>query len=46
MASLVVGGERIGNGLFFQPTLLTGVQKGMKILREETFWPACPAGCL
>lgn len=41
-ASLATGGERIGNGLFFQPTLLTGVQKGMKVLREETFGPLAP----
>ena len=41
-ASLAAGGERIGKGLFFQPTLLTGVEKGMRVLREETFGPLAP----
>jgi len=40
-ARLVVGGERAG-GLYYQPTLLTEVAPGMKILEEETFGPVAP----
>jgi succinate-semialdehyde dehydrogenase/glutarate-semialdehyde dehydrogenase len=40
-ASAVVGGKRRA-GLFFEPTLLTGVQGGMRILEEETFGPVAP----
>ena len=40
-ASAVVGGKR-RDGLFFDPTLLTGVKKGMRILEEETFGPVAP----
>jgi succinate-semialdehyde dehydrogenase/glutarate-semialdehyde dehydrogenase len=40
-ASAVVGGKR-GHGLFFEPTLLVGVQSGMRILEEETFGPVAP----
>ena len=40
-ANAVVGGKR-RDGLFFDPTLLTGVRKGMRILEEETFGPVAP----
>jgi succinate-semialdehyde dehydrogenase/glutarate-semialdehyde dehydrogenase len=40
-ANAVVGGKR-REGLFFDPTLLTGVKKGMRILEEETFGPVAP----
>ncbi|MGX5831811.1 NAD-dependent succinate-semialdehyde dehydrogenase [Mesorhizobium sp. 43Arga] len=42
-ASVTVGGkpdER--GGLFFQPTILTGVTADMKVAREETFGPVAP----
>ena len=39
-ASLVCGGERVGNrGYFVQPTVFAGVQDDMKIAREEIFGP-------
>jgi len=40
-ATAVVGGHR-KDGLFFEPTLLTGVKPGMRILEEETFGPVAP----
>lgn len=40
-ATAVVGGRR-KDGLFFEPTLLTGVKSGMRILEEETFGPVAP----
>jgi succinate-semialdehyde dehydrogenase/glutarate-semialdehyde dehydrogenase len=40
-ARAIVGGQR-RDGLFFDPTLLTGVTKGMRILEEETFGPVAP----
>jgi len=42
-AKLVVGGSRheLG-GTFFQPTVMTGVTKDMKVAREETFGPVAP----
>ena len=40
-ASAIVGGKP-GPGLFFEPTLLTGVTSGMRILEEETFGPVAP----
>src|SRR5918993_1285345 len=36
----VGGGAR--SGLFFSPTVLTGVSSGMRILSEETFGPVAP----
>ncbi|MCB9983108.1 MAG: NAD-dependent succinate-semialdehyde dehydrogenase [Rhodospirillales bacterium] len=42
-AKLVTGGEPHEAGeLFFEPTLLTGMTKDMKIAREETFGPVAP----
>ncbi len=43
-AKLVTGGERVGvpgheNGLFFAPTIFTGVDNGMRIAQEEIFGP-------
>jgi succinate-semialdehyde dehydrogenase/glutarate-semialdehyde dehydrogenase len=40
-ARAVVGGKR-RDGYFFDPTLLTGVTTGMRILEEETFGPVAP----
>ena len=40
-ARALVGGRR-KDGLFFEPTLLTGVTRGMRILEEETFGPVAP----
>ncbi|MDH2445182.1 NAD-dependent succinate-semialdehyde dehydrogenase [Amnibacterium sp. CER49] len=37
-ATLVTGGRR-GEGLFLEPTVLTGVRPGSAILREEIFGP-------
>jgi succinate-semialdehyde dehydrogenase/glutarate-semialdehyde dehydrogenase len=42
-AKVVAGGRRIdGPGTFFQPTLLTGVNRDMTVAREETFGPLAP----
>jgi succinate-semialdehyde dehydrogenase / glutarate-semialdehyde dehydrogenase len=42
-ASVVVGGRRgEQGGLFFQPTVLTGVTSDMKVAVEETFGPVAP----
>ena len=39
-AKLVVGGGRIGNrGYFVQPTVLSGVNGGMRVAQEEIFGP-------
>jgi succinate-semialdehyde dehydrogenase/glutarate-semialdehyde dehydrogenase len=40
-ARIAVGGEPRG-GLFYAPTVLTGVRRGMKVLEEETFGPVAP----
>ena len=40
-ATAVVGGHK-KDGLFFEPTLLVDVKKGMRILEEETFGPVAP----
>ncbi len=42
-AHIVTGGKRhpLG-GTFFEPTILTGVTKAMKIAKEETFGPVAP----
>jgi malonate-semialdehyde dehydrogenase (acetylating) / methylmalonate-semialdehyde dehydrogenase len=40
-AEVVVGGEAVdGPGFFLTPTILTGVDPGMEIVREELFGPA------
>jgi acyl-CoA reductase-like NAD-dependent aldehyde dehydrogenase len=42
-ARVETGGElRPGAGRFFEPTVLTGVDHSMKIMREETFGPTLP----
>jgi succinate-semialdehyde dehydrogenase/glutarate-semialdehyde dehydrogenase len=40
-ARALVGGTK-GEGLFFAPTVLVGVERGMRILEEETFGPVAP----
>jgi succinate-semialdehyde dehydrogenase / glutarate-semialdehyde dehydrogenase len=40
-ATVVTGGAR-GTGLYYEPTLLTGIEPGMKLLEEETFGPVAP----
>ncbi len=40
-ASVVVGGRALG-GLYYQPTVLRNVTRGMRILEEETFGPVAP----
>lgn len=39
------GGRHPRGGLFFQPTVLTGVTQDMLICREETFGPVAPLVC-
>ncbi len=42
-AKVVAGGKRFaGEGTFFQPTILTGVDRTMRVAREETFGPVAP----
>jgi len=42
-ATLALGGKRHAlGGLFFEPTLLTGVTSEMRVAREETFGPVAP----
>ncbi len=39
-ASVRTGGERVGNkGYFFQPTVVTGVDRSMRMMNEEPFGP-------
>ena len=39
-AKVLCGGKH--QGLFFEPTVLTGVTRDMKVMREETFGPVAP----
>jgi acyl-CoA reductase-like NAD-dependent aldehyde dehydrogenase len=42
-AKLVTGGERWGErGFFYKPTILTGVESSMTVMRDETFGPVVP----
>ena len=42
-AKVVLGGHRHAlGGLFFEPTILTGVTQQMRVAREETFGPVAP----
>ena len=45
-AKIAVGGERVpgvGDGYFFQPTLITGAEQTMRVAREEIFGPVLTA---
>jgi aldehyde dehydrogenase (NAD+) len=39
-AKVLCGGKH--QGLFFEPTILTGITRDMKVMREETFGPIAP----
>ena len=39
---LLGGGRHSLGGLFFEPTILTGVTQAMRVSREETFGPVAP----
>ena len=42
-AKVLVGGKRDATGkLYFQPTVMTGVTRDMRVMREETFGPVAP----
>ena len=43
-ARVLTGGHRIdnGDGWFHQPTIVTGVDHSMKLMRDETFGPVLP----
>jgi acyl-CoA reductase-like NAD-dependent aldehyde dehydrogenase len=42
-ATLVAGGGRWGErGFFYKPTVLTGLEPSMRLMREETFGPVLP----
>ena len=43
-ATALTGGERVSGeaGPFYQPTVLTNVNHGMEVMREETFGPVLP----
>jgi succinate-semialdehyde dehydrogenase / glutarate-semialdehyde dehydrogenase len=42
-ATVIAGGKRSAlGGSFYEPTVMTGVKAGMKILTEETFGPVAP----
>jgi len=44
-AKALCGGRRptkFKRGFFYEPTVLCGVDHGMKVMREETFGPVCP----
>ena len=41
-ARALTGGKRADVGMFFQPTVLTGVDHSMVCMREETFGPTLP----
>jgi len=42
-AKIQTGGKASDlGGLFFEPTVLTGITKDMKVMREETFGPVAP----
>ena len=42
-AKVMLGGKRHSRGgLFFEPTILTGVTQAMQVSREETFGPVAP----
>jgi len=42
-ATIATGGKRIGNkGNFFEPTVMTGINRDMRIMNEEPFGPLAP----
>jgi succinate-semialdehyde dehydrogenase/glutarate-semialdehyde dehydrogenase len=41
-AKILTGGHRIGNGRFFEPTVLANATSEMLCAREETFGPVAP----
>lgn len=41
-ATVMLGGKATGEGYFFQPTVLTGVTKEMRVYQEEIFGPIMP----
>ena len=42
-AKVVAGGERYGeSGYYYKPTILTGVEPSMTVMRDETFGPVVP----
>jgi acyl-CoA reductase-like NAD-dependent aldehyde dehydrogenase len=42
-AKVLLGGKRIGTkGFFFEPTVVTGVNRNMRVITEETFGPLAP----
>ncbi len=42
-ATIACGGKRVGErGYFYEPTILTGVKKGMPVYDEEVFGPVAP----
>jgi acyl-CoA reductase-like NAD-dependent aldehyde dehydrogenase len=42
-AKVIAGGERWGKrGFFYMPTILTGVEPSMTVMRDETFGPVVP----
>lgn len=45
-ATILTGGRRVNPGglagFFYEPTVLSGVNHGMRIMREETFGPVLP----
>jgi succinate-semialdehyde dehydrogenase / glutarate-semialdehyde dehydrogenase len=40
-ATVLLGGER-GEGRYYQPTVITGVEPDMQLMQEETFGPVAP----
>ena len=42
LGATVLTGGRALSGLYYQPTVLTGIRPEMKMMREETFGPVAP----
>ncbi|PXW86993.1 succinate semialdehyde dehydrogenase [Pseudogracilibacillus auburnensis] len=41
-ATVVTGGKQIGEGVFYEPTVIRDVNRSMVIMQEETFGPVAP----